>query len=124
MTIHWTIESRFQLVTAVAEGDVDKGDVEAYLAMVNGSPNIPQWRKLLDARSGRLTLAPRDVNDLGAIIRAADAVRTVGPLAFVTPGSETPELLRLLGFFAAAKRPMRIFRNTDHARKWLLSIAC
>ena len=124
MPLHWTIDSRLQLVTAVAEGDVSKGDVEAYLAVVNGSPNIPEWRKLFDARFGRLDFSAEDVNYLGAIIRAADIVRTVGPLAFVTPESETPQLGRLLGFFAAARRPMRIFRDIARAQKWLLSTTC
>ncbi len=124
MPLHWTIESRLQLVLAVAEGDVSKGDIEAYLTMVNGSPSIPEWRKLFDARLGRLALNPQEVNHLGAIIRAADAAQTVGPLAFVMPKSETPELSRLLGFFAAAKRPMRIFREVAQARRWLLRLAC
>jgi hypothetical protein len=96
MPLYWTIDSRLQLVTAVADGDVSKGDVEAYLAIVNGSPNIPEWHKLFDARFGRLDFSAEDVNYLGAIIRAADIARTAGPLAFVTPESETPELGRLL----------------------------
>lgn len=124
MPLHWTIESRLQLVTAVAEGDVSKSDLEAYLTIVNSGPNIPEWRKLFDARLGRIVLNSQDVNELGAIIRAADVVRTVGPLAFIKPESETPELGRLLGFFAAARRPMRIFRDIERARSWLLDIAC
>ena len=54
MPLYWTIDSRLQLLIEVADGDVSKADVEAYLAIVNGSPNIPEWRKLFDARFGRL----------------------------------------------------------------------
>ena len=119
MPLHWTVESRLKLVTVVAEGDVSKSDVEAYLSMVGGA-NIVEWRKLFDARAGRPVLTLHDVHELGARIRAADAVRIVGPLAFVMPENDTPELMRLLGFLAAAKRPMRLFRDIGPARKWLM----
>lgn len=121
MPLHWTVQSRLQLVTVVAEGDVVRSDVEAYLSMVTGA-DISSWRKLIDARAARLALTILDVNLLGVRVRAADAVRAIGPLAFVTPEAETPELGRLLGFLAAAKRPMRIFHELEPARKWITKI--
>jgi hypothetical protein len=36
MPLHWTMESKIQLVTVVAEGDVTRSDVEAYIAMSSG----------------------------------------------------------------------------------------
>ncbi len=123
MSIHWIVESRRKLVTVVAEGDVGKADVEAYLAMVDGA-NLLEWRTLFDARRCRPVLAQQDVNDLGVRIRAAAVAREVGPFAFVIPEMETPELLRLLGFFAAAKRPMRVFQEIAPARKWIATVSC
>lgn len=123
MSIHWIVESRRKLVTVVAEGDVGKADVEAYLAMIDGA-NLSEWRKLFDARKGRPVLTQQDVNDLGARIRAAAVAREVGPFAFVKPEMETPELLRLLGFFAAAKRPMRVFQTIGPAQKWIATVPC
>ena len=119
MPLHWTIQSELKLATIVAEGDVVRSDIEAYLSVVVDA-NISAWRKLIDARTARLALTNEDVNSLGARLRAADAVRTIGPLAFVVPAVETPELRRLLGFLAAAKRPMRIFEEFEPARKWIL----
>ena len=122
MPLHWTVQSNLKLVTVVCEGDVDRSDVEAYLAMVNGA-NIVDWRKLFDARTARPTFTVEDVNEIGVRIRTADAVRTVGPLAFVMPQAPSPELMRLLGFLAAAKRPMRIFNELAPARKWIMTVA-
>ena len=43
-------------------------------------------------------------------------------MAFVRPTEITPELSRLLGFLAAAKRPMRSFQKLEPARKWILAV--
>jgi hypothetical protein len=121
MPLHWIVESRPKLVTIVAEGEVCKADVDAYLAMIDGA-NLSEWRKLMDARKARPILNLQDVNELGVRIRAAAVTRQVGPLAFVVPAIDTPELLRLLGFLAAAKRPMRVFRTIGPARKWIAQV--
>lgn len=53
---------------------------------------------------------------------AADAGQVLGPVTFVRPTEITPELSRLLGFLAAAKRPMRLFQKLEPARKWILAV--
>lgn len=121
MPLHWILESRSQLMTVVAEGAVDKADFEAYLAMIDGA-NLWEWRKLFDARKGRLVLTLQDVNDLGVRIRAAAVARQVGALAFIMPEMQNPELLRLLGFLAAAKRPMKVFQTIGPARNWIAKV--
>jgi hypothetical protein len=118
MSLHWIVESRPRLVTVIAEGDVGKTDMEAYFALIVGA-NAVEWRKLFDARNGRMALSDPEVNELGVRIRCASATREVGPLAFVMPAIQTPELLRLLGFLAAAKRPMKVFHEIGPARKWI-----
>lgn len=119
MALHWTVQSHLQLVTVVAEGDVTRSDVEAYLDMVIGA-NIVHWRRLFDARNGRAIFTDQDVNELGVRIREAAAIQVVGPMAFVLPEIETPELMRFLGFLAAAKRPMKLFREIEPARRWIM----
>lgn len=121
MPLHWTVESLFKMITVVADGDVGRGDLQTYFEMVSGA-NIVGWRKLFDARAARLVFTSQDVNELGVWLRAADAVQMVGALAFVMPEIETPELMRLLGFLAAAKRPMRIFHQRAPAQKWIMSV--
>lgn len=121
MPLHWTVQSRLELITVVADGDVGRSDVEAYFAMIDGA-NIMEWRKLFDARTARPVFTSQDVNELGVRIRAAAATRVVGPLAFVMPQTRPPELMRLLGFFAAAKRPMRLFNELAPALKWITTV--
>lgn len=121
MSLDWKIQSRLKLVTLVAEGNVIRRDVETYLATISGA-KVSEWRKLIDARKARFLLDTEDVNAIGTILRAADASRVIGPLAFVMPQSQTPELMRLLGFLAAAKRQMRIFRTLAPAQKWIMTI--
>jgi hypothetical protein len=117
--MHWTADSRLKLVTVVAEGDVGRADVEGFLAMATGA-DLLHWRKLFDARTAQSGLTLPEATELGVRIRAAHEVRTVGPLALVMPPTASAELMRLLGFLAAARRPMRIFRQLEPARKWVL----
>ncbi|MDB5489757.1 MAG: hypothetical protein JWQ58_3472 [Reyranella sp.] len=121
MPLHWTVQSHIKLIIVVAEGDVGRSDIDGYLAMSSGA-DIIGWRKLFDARASRSQLTRQDVNELGVRIRAVDAARAVGPIAFVMPKVESPELARLLGFLAVAKRPMRIFNELAPAQKWILTV--
>lgn len=91
----------------LAEGDVVRGEIEACLDMVR-TANVSEWRKLIDSRAARFVLDPQIVGELGVRLRSADRARAMGPLAFVLPELETPDLMRLLGFLAAARRPMRL----------------
>ena len=120
--MHWTVDSRLKLVTVVVEGDVGRPDVEGFLAMASGA-DLLHWRKLFDARTTRAGLTLQEAIEVGVRIRAAHEVRTVGPLALVMPSTESTEFGRLLGFLAAARRPMRIFRQLEPARKWVLKAA-
>ena len=119
MALHWIIESEFQLVTVVVRGEFTRSDVQSYLAMISRA-NIVEWCKLFDVRKGQAKFSCQDVNELGVRIREGASLRVVGPLAFVMPEVETPELIRLLGFLAAAKRPMRLFHEIAPARRWIM----
>lgn len=122
MPLHWTVDSRDKLITAVGDGELGRADFESYFQMVSGA-NIVSWRQLIDAGAAQPTISFDDVNLLGAVIRSAHTVQVAGPLAFVTPEIESEMLNRLLGFLAAAKRPMRIFYDPKKARRWLDSCA-
>lgn len=118
MPIHWTAQSMSNLVTVIAEGDVVKGDVEAFLDLLIGA-NLAAWSKLIDARAARFVFTSQEVNEIGVRLRAAHAEHSIGPLAFVMPEAKTPEVMRLLGFLAAAERPMRVFQEFAPAQKWI-----
>ena len=105
----------------VAEGCVVRGEIEACLDMVRAA-KVSQWRKLVDARTACFVLDSQIVSELGVRLRSADRLRAMGPLAFVVPEIGTPELMQLLGFLAAAKRPMRVFDRLGPAQKWILKV--
>lgn len=59
MPIHWTIDSKQQLVVVTAEGDVTRADAEEYLDVVEGGGALA-YRKLYDARAGTGAMTPSE----------------------------------------------------------------
>jgi len=118
MALLWSLDSSQHLVTVTAEGDVTRADIETYLSEIERS-NAIDWRKLVDLREARMVLTEDDVLAIGLIFRQADASGDVGALAVVLPTSEPERAMRLLGFLAAAKRPMRLFKTIAPARRWV-----
>jgi hypothetical protein len=51
MPLHWIIDTRTELVSAVAEGDVSLGDAMAFLRTLSGA-KVTAYRKLFDGRNG------------------------------------------------------------------------
>jgi hypothetical protein len=85
------------------------------------------YRKLVDARMGRLALSAIDLLAIGARVRSLHA-GSVGAAAIVLPGGmpqddepeDAPTLVaRLIGILASAKRPLRLFKGVGAARRWL-----
>jgi hypothetical protein len=121
MPLDWSLDPSQQLVTVSAEGEITRADIEAYLSAVERAKAVG-WRKLLDLRQVRVGLTEEDVLAIGLRFRQADAAGDVGALAVVLPISEPERAMRLLGFLAAAKRPMRLFKTIAPARRWIKSI--
>ncbi len=118
MPLHWTIDSTEKLVTATADGGVTRAEFEAFLDAVGGA-GAHGYRKLFDGAHGEPDMNPYDILALGARMRATHAEGPIGALAAVVPGNMADELNRVLGILAAAKRPMRVFREVGPARKWI-----
>ncbi len=116
--LYWIIDSRRRLVTHTAEGELTRGDLMAYFDALTGA-DAWGWRKLFDARRCTPTMSPEDLMALGVRIREQHARGVSGPIAIVLPENENDAFTRLLGFIAAADRPMRVFRTLDSARHWI-----
>jgi hypothetical protein len=119
MSLYWTIESKTQRVTLAAEGEVSRGDVEAYLNVVIGA-KARSYAKLVDWRAAAL---PKDMEEavaLGADLRSRPD-HPVGPLAIVLTAEqrESPLVARFLGILATVSRPMRLFSDPAAAHRWL-----
>ncbi|MDP1838385.1 MAG: hypothetical protein Q8N31_12455 [Reyranella sp.] len=118
MPLHWTIDPQQKLVTAVAEGDVTRVEFDAFLDdMARADAN--SYRKLFDGGRGDTHMGAEDILALGARMRASHGNGPMGPLAVVVPEGHVETIGRVLGMLAAAKRPMRVFRQLGPARKWI-----
>ncbi len=123
MALHWTIDSRMQIFVATCDGNVDLSEVIVMLDAVVGANGLG-YRKLFDGTNGSTQMSPVDMLGIGVRIRALqDGDREHGPLAIVVPDDKFAMMSRLLGILAAAKRPMRVFKDAEKARKWLDSPA-
>lgn len=117
MPLYWTIDSKDRLMTAVAEGGVERQEMETFLDVVVGA-QADSYRKLFDGSHGEAAMGLDDILALGVRMRGMHSVHQPGPLAVVVP-PEHAKYARVLGMLAAARRPMRIFTDPASARAWL-----
>jgi hypothetical protein len=116
--ITWTIDHEQRLLTAVCEGNVTLHDIEEYLDSVVVAGSMP-YRKLFDGSRGDSSMTDEEMMMLGARIRAYHTEGKMGALAIVVTTDHTRGLARLFGALAAADRPIKIFRDSHAARRWL-----
>jgi len=121
MAIHWTISHPARLVLAVCKDKVERAHVEAYLdgVVVDGAMAYAKIFEFKD--DSAWSLDDNDMMALGARIQAYANVaqEPMGPLAIVAPAPEHEDVARMFSALAAARRPLKIFRELHAARKWL-----
>lgn len=118
MPIHWTIDSREQLMTAVAEGGVRKDEAIAYLDAMT-TARAGGYRRLFDGINGEPLMDAEDIMELAVRMRSIQQEGAPGPLAVVMPADKYPQFARMLGILAVPDRPLRIFSSASAARAWL-----
>ncbi|MDP1966892.1 MAG: STAS/SEC14 domain-containing protein [Reyranella sp.] len=122
MPVHWEVDLQQKLVTVVAEGDVTRAEVEAYLEAI-GQAGLYGYSKLFDGKRAATHMTSEEILSLGARMRALHAEgHQMGALAAVVPEGQVEAVSRVLGMLAAADRPMRVFRQIGPARKWIRSL--
>ena len=82
MPLYWIINSRTELVTAVAEGDVPIGDAMAFLRALSGA-KVTGYRKLFDGRNGTSSMSAQELLMVTAEIRSHHGLGKVGALAII-----------------------------------------
>lgn len=123
MPLHWTIDSKKGLVSAVADGDVSRADVENFLQVLERA-NAMSYRKLVDGSAGDTSMSPEDLLAIGVRIREGHArASRLGPLGLVLPADKFELVSRVLGILAVADRPMRVFDSLEPARDWIDNLA-
>jgi hypothetical protein len=120
MPLHWTIDSKGELVTVVADGDVTRADADAYLDAVEGAGAIG-YRKLFDGMAGTIAMDTEDLLAVGVRVRSFHR-GPVGALALVLPEDRLEPVARFLGILASADRPLRLFKNLPSAQRWIESL--
>ena len=118
MPLYWIIDSRAELVTAMAEGDVSLAEAMAFLRTISGA-KVTGYRKLFDGRAGTSSMTAQELLMITAEIRSHHSLGEVGALAIIANPDQTEPFARVLGALALADRPMRLFDSPTRARKWL-----
>ncbi|MBM3650528.1 MAG: hypothetical protein FJX11_22355 [Alphaproteobacteria bacterium] len=118
MPLHWIIDSKARLFTAVAEGGVSYSEATALLDPMAGA-NATTYRKLFDGRTGSSTMSPDELLTVCARIRSLHDNTKIGALAVVANAEQTVVYARLLGVLASAERPIKLFGTPRQARSWL-----
>jgi hypothetical protein len=118
MPLYWVIDSRERLMTAVAEGDVGKGDASTYLDAMAGA-KAGTYRRLFDGSRGEPLLSADEIMELAVRMRGMQELGNPGPLAIVMPRDKYDKFARMLGILAIPNRPMRFFTDAGAARAWL-----
>ena len=118
MPLYWIIDSRTELVSAVAEGDVPLADAMTFLRTLSGA-KVTSYRKLFDGRAGTSSMDVQELLMVCAEIRSHHSLGRVGALAIVANPEQTEPFARVLGALALADRPMRLFDSPTRARNWL-----
>jgi hypothetical protein len=121
MPLYWTIDSKGELVTVVAEGDVTRADADAYLDAMEGA-GVLGYRKLFDGMAGTLVMDGEDLLAIGVRLRSFHR-SPVGALAMVLPDDRLEPVARILGILASADRPIRLFKNLPSAQRWIERLA-
>ena len=122
MAIDYLIDSRQRLVIVTAEGEITRRDAETYIEAIVGA-NALDYRKLFDWRAGVPAMDPEELMSIVVQARSYHD-RPHGALAIVLTERQrqSPQLSRLLGVLASARRPMRVFASVRAARNWLRAI--
>ena len=80
------------------------------------------YRKLFDGTRGETRMSAMELTDIGVRMRSLHKGDVeLGPLAVVITDDKYVLLGRVLGMLAAPRRPMRIFKTTKQAYRWLNS---
>lgn len=122
MPLYWVIDSRSQLVTVTAEGQLTFAALEQCVHAIGGAHAIP-YAKIFDGTECDVSsISKEHMLQLAVSIRSLH-VEPTGPLAIVMPVERRERLMRILGVLAAAKRPLRFFTSRMMAERWIKTIA-
>lgn len=119
MPVVWSVDQEKRLMTAVAEGEVTRADIERFFDETTAARVAP-YRKLFDGSAIHTNMGPEDMLALGVKMQGLQRGESeMGPLALVLPLYLMDLVRRMVGILAVADRPMQVFTDAAAARAWL-----
>lgn len=118
MPIMWGVNHAARLVSAKANGELSRAEIEDYLDGLMTAATL-SYRKVLDMAESRLALSADDMAVLGARIRAHESVGPMGSVAVIAGSDEVYDQVRLFESVVHAQRSLRVFRDAEKAYAWL-----
>lgn len=118
MPLHWIIDSRNQLVTITAGGDVSYGNVTECLDALAGA-KVLGYRKLVDCAAAVSVMNTAELAALAVKVRELHGTGAMGAAALILNVESSAAGARLLGAIAAADRPLRLFKTKRRAKRWI-----
>lgn len=122
MPFTWLIDSRKQTVDLKAEGRLTAHDWLESFQVIEGARALT-YRKLLDTRLAEIDMTPEELIQVIVAAREYHTRGRVGALSVLGAERQVEQWAALLGAFAAADRPMKVFSGERKARNWLRALA-
>jgi hypothetical protein len=122
MTPAWSISHEEKLVVVHIASTIELEDVRSiYTAMA--TEGAFSYRKLVDLSFAPLTLDVAGIAKISQLAGAAAGDVRRGPVAFVINSEIAREMIEIFDRKISLDRPLRIFRDTAAAMRWLDEIA-
>lgn len=119
MALEWKIDDVQRRVTVTARGSFTSREIFEYLAALQEARALP-YSKLFDVTEFTGSMTEQAIRAIGeAVARHGSLDKTLGPLALVVGNPEHLSLAEHYVSSAPVKRPVRIFRDVEEARRWL-----
>jgi hypothetical protein len=122
MKLTWTIAHDKKLVVVHIKSQLDPEEVRSLYAAIAAEGALP-YRKLVDASFAPLTINVAAIGTISQLARAVEPDVRRGPVAFVANSEIAQEMIQIFDHKMSIDRPLRIFRDTKSAMRWLDEIA-
>ena len=122
MTLAWSISHEEKLVVVHIRSTLELEDVGGIYAVM-AAEGAFSYRKLVDLSFAPLTMNVAGITKLSQLVGTAAGDAPRGPVACVVNSEIAHEMIEIFDRKMSLDRPLRIFRDTAAAMRWLDEIA-
>jgi len=123
MPLHWTVSHEEELVHAIATGELNTDDLQAYLGAIIAAQAMP-YGKIFDMSKATSLAGASRLSEVADTVRlyAKMKLGTIGPLAIVAVTDDGIANAQAFIRGASAERPVRLFADGEQARAWIIGL--